>query len=272
MRETTPRVFLIGRTVVDQLAMREWLNFIGAEKYHLEASVTSAEQLVQLCGKRCYMSFVPGLNPNVQRVRTDMTEFIDNILKVGHGSVIEHAVFNFAIENVSRVFTGEMNRHRAGVAISEGSMRFIRFQDIPFGFPQSIRIQAGDSEELANKKKRTRDIFRDVLMKIEDAYGELASDVWKTELDPKSNFKDKKNITSMMRRIIPMGVSTGGVWSLNLRALRHVFHMRCDEAAEEEILHVATMMLEKMIDVEPTFFADFKRNEKGYYRAGYVKV
>ena len=70
-----------------------------------------------MAAKRCYMSFEAGLNPNVTRVRKDLTEYLDNVLKSGHGSVLEHATYTFAIENVSRVFTGELNRHRAGVGI-----------------------------------------------------------------------------------------------------------------------------------------------------------
>ena len=75
----------------------------------------------------------------------------------------------------------------------------------------------------------------------------------------------------MMRRIIGMGVSTGGVWTGNLRALRHIFTMRCSESAEEEILLVANLMLEKMIEEEPSFFSDFEK-VNGFYKPKYNKV
>ena len=70
----------------------------------------------------------------------------------------------------------------------------------------------------------------------------------------------------MLRRIVPMGVATGGVWSFNLRALRHVFTMRCSPAAEEEILLVASMMFDKMVETEPLFFKDFYK-EEGFWVA-----
>ena len=124
MYSVQPRVFLIAKTQCLQQPTRAWLDDIGAHQYEVEDGVTSGEQLVQLAAKRCYMSFQPGLNPNVSRVRTDMKEFIDNILVVGHGSVLEHVSYTFAIEHVSRVFTGEMNRHRAGTAISDLIMKF----------------------------------------------------------------------------------------------------------------------------------------------------
>lgn len=270
MRIVEPKVFLIGRSTVNRGAAREWLDHIGAHRYELEESVSGGEQLVQLAGKRCYMSFVPGLNPNVTRVRKDMAEFIDNILKVGHGSVLEHVVYNFAIENVSRVFTAEMNRHRAGMAISEGSMRFIRFTDMPFWIPTSLVVRDIDSAELKLKKQQTWALFREVIKYVENTYNHLEN-IWKEELKPESTFKQKKHLTSMFRRIVPMGVATGGVWSGNLRALRHIFTMRCDEAAEEEILLVASLMLQEMIKTEPLFFKDFEY-DNGYWKPQYRKV
>lgn len=274
MRTVEPQVYLIASSMVDQNAANQWLQSKGVSpegrEQVIDLAPTNAASLVTMCGKRCYMSFEPLLNPNVQRVRTDMAEFIDNILKVGHGSVLEHASFTFALENVSRVFTAEMNRHRAGCAISEGSMRYIRFDDIPYWVPTSIRDADGDSKELQLKKTKTRIIMADVFDYVEDMY-EMLQEIWADELAPESKFASKKQITSMMRRIIPIGVATGGVWTLNLRALRHVFTMRCSPAAEEEILLVASMMLECMIESQPEFFKDFHK-ENGYWKPKYNKV
>ena len=58
--------------------------------------------LIALAGKRCYLSFEPGLNKNVNKIREDYAVYFDNILASGHGSVCEHSVFSFAIENVTR--------------------------------------------------------------------------------------------------------------------------------------------------------------------------
>lgn len=271
MHSVTPKVFFIARTESVKSEMRDWLNHVGADQYVLEDNVTGGEQLVQLAGKRCYMSFQPGLNPNVTRVRTDMAEFIDNILKVGHGSVLEHANYSFAIEGVSRVFTGEMNRHRAGMAISEGSMRYIRFDDIPWVKTPILDLstyEPGTSNY--DKAQATINLFNKAFLQMEENYGEFC-DIWKDELAPESKFHWKKTLTSLGRRIIGMGCATGGVWTGNLRALRHIFTMRCDAAAEEEILLVASLMLEKMKIAEPTFFKDFELVD-GYWKPCYRKV
>ena len=272
MHNTEPQVYLIAKTKVIEETMREWLDDLGADKFNpFDGNRTDGEQLIEAAGRRCYMSFQIGLNANVTRIREDVADYITNILKVGHGSILEHVYFTFAIENVSRVFTGEMNRHRAGMAISEGSMRFIRFDDIPYWVPASIREDPEDSVEVKKKKERTRELFAEVFAKAEDAYTELVDKIW--DMDALPDFKSKKQLTSCLRRIIPMGVSTGGVWTGNVRALRHICQMRCAPSAEEEIAQVATAMLMLLQKEEPNLFADFKYDEaKGCWKAKYKKV
>lgn len=268
MRTVEPEIYLLAKSTLNSSECRNWLDSLGAEEYVIPKG-TEGEKITTLAGKRCYMSFEPGLNPNVTRVRQDIAAFIDNILKALHGSVIEHTTYTFAIENVTRVFTGEMNRHRAGWAVSEGSMRFIRYEDIPFWMPLSIKHEDGDSPELQVAKEETREVFCAAFKQMEKNYKRLEA-IW--NIDSLKKFKEKKKITSMMRRIIGMGVATGGVWTGNLRALRHVISVRVDEAAEEEIALVFGLVLKKMIEEEPTIFADFEETDDGFWKPKYWKV
>lgn len=292
-------IFCVGQTKVDRDEVKRWLDFLGVQEFTLpeDNAISNPALLIALAAKRCYKSFDTTLNPNLSRVRSDYAEYLDNVLKSGHGSVLEHSVYNFAIENVSRVFTGEMNRHRAGWAISEGSMRFIRFSDaVPYWEPNSIRgpdvithpgikycLQVSPLEELVDdhiitklssideKKHVTRILFERSFNEQRYLYKVLET-VWKEELAPTSKFSEKKNITSMMRRIIGMGVATGGVWSGNIRAVRHVMTMRCEPAAEEEILHVFSRITMMMKEREPLMFGDFAKDDLGFWRPKYKKV
>lgn len=274
MRNVEIGIHLLASTAVYEENIRKWLEYIGATDYDPGfAEKTDAESVVELAGRRCYKSFQPGLNPNVTKIRSDIAEYLENILKSGHGSVLEHVTYTFGFENVSRVFTGEMNRHRAGWAISEGSMRYIRYDDIPYWVPLSIRPTPDTREDvsLREKKLQSRKIFERAFNAIEGFYAEL-QEVWREELAPTSKFHQKKQITSMMRRIIPLGVATGGVWTGNIRALRHVITMRVDESAEEEICFVFTNVLKMMRDLEPNFFGDFEEVEGGFWKPKYRKV
>lgn len=290
MKTVPIEIFNIARTAVDPTEVARWLTYLNAENY-LESlqlddgEVTDPALLIALAAKRCYMSFEPGLNPNVTKVRKDFTDYIDNILKSGHGSVLEHSTYTFAIEGVSRVFTGEMNRHRAGVGISEGSMRFIRFTDIPYWLPTSIELSPEDKRNvldeevniyspeirLIKKKMASQKVFVSVFKAVEEGYTALA-EIWKDELAPESPFKDKKHVTSMMRRIVPMGVATGGVWTMNIRAVRHVMAMRASSAAEEEILHVFSRIVKLMVEREPMLCGDFHLDGNGFWVPKYPKV
>lgn len=311
MRFIDIAVFHIGQTQVNEKQILLWMDHLGTSsefRDELETILLNDDEegrspisdpalLIALAAKRCYMSFEPGLNPNVTKVRKDWTEYLDNVLSQKHGSVLEHSVHNFAFEGISRVFTGEMNRHRAGVAISEGSMRYIRHRDIPMWLPTSLRltdeerlgyeemqpwISSRSAEDLedepayaayqrALKKLKSQAVFKAHAEMTERNYAEL-QEIWKDELAESSKFKGKKQITSMMRRIIPMGVATGGVWSLNIRALRHIMALRASPAAEEEILEVWSRAGKIMVESEPSLLGDFSQTPEGYWIPKYEKV
>ena len=166
---------------------------------------------------------------------------------------------------------------------SEGSMRYIRFEDMEYWLPLSIHpcssseiCDSSDqiSEEIITKrhieykKLKSRMIFDSAFKDAEKHYQELL-DVWKDELSPESKFHLKKEITSMMRRIVPMGVATGGIWTGNIRAIRHVITTRTTEAAEEEICYVFSNIMKKIAEIEPNLFGDFKQDENGFWHPLY---
>src|SRR5262245_24717498 len=111
--------------------MRSYLEAVGGTAWldrldGADGSGESAETLIEFAGRLCYRSWEPGLNPNVRKIRTDRGEYFENLLASGHGSVLEHANFTFVFHHVSRVFTHELVRHRAGSAFSQESLRYVR--------------------------------------------------------------------------------------------------------------------------------------------------
>jgi thymidylate synthase (FAD) len=266
-------IYPLAKTVVDRVAVRRWLDDMDAVGFQVPEpeACTDAALLVALAAKQCYMSFEPGLNPNVTKVRENLVDYLDNILASGHGSVLEHASFTLAINGVSRVFTAEMNRHRAGWAISERSMRFIRFEhQISWWMPLSLRENAADDSELADRKRKSRELFHQMFSYQSETYAHLV-DIWDMDAGDK-NFHYKKTVTSCLRRIIGMGCATGGVWTGNVRALRHVLAMRASSVAEEEICHVFSRVAELVVDSEPMIFGDFKQDDRGFWKPKYAKV
>ncbi len=70
---------------------------------------TDGERLAEFAGRLCYMS---QKNPANRTTR----DYLENIKKQGHGSVLEHANYSLLLEGVSRSLTHELVRHRAGFA------------------------------------------------------------------------------------------------------------------------------------------------------------
>ncbi len=265
-------VRVLASTVVDREEVREWLDEMGADEFEIpgEEAVSDPALLVALAAKQCYMAFQPGLNPNVNKVRKDMIDYLDNVLRQRHGSVLEHAILTLGINGCSRVFTGEMNRHRAGVGISERSMRYVRYTNIQFWMPECFRDAVGDTSEIRGKKRASRDLLT-AEFESQERMMQAFANIWREELSPDSTFHAKKVLTSAFRRGIGMGIATGGVWSLNLRALRHVIALRTDAGAEEEIVHVYKKVGRIMIARIPELFGDFKEIE-GSFVPEYWKV
>src|SRR3990167_5961555 len=138
MRLVEPKVFLVGETRVVPAGLRAYLKHIGVPNWKSDAP-TDAEKMIEVMGRLCYRSFEPGLNPNVTKIREHSKDYLRNIIEVKHGSVLEHAVVNFIFADVSRVFTHELVRHRAGSAFSQESLRFVRLDDLHLWAPTVIR-------------------------------------------------------------------------------------------------------------------------------------
>lgn len=242
MKHVEPQVFLLARPAVNEEGLAAYLEAVGASDWDTDAP-SAGEKLIEVAGRSCYRSFEPGLNPNVTRIREGSKVYLENILAVKHGSVIEHANWTFAFFNCSRVFTHELVRHRAGTAISQESLRFVRLTEIPMWVPPEIRE---NPEALA--------IFEEVVRASEEAQKRFA-DVLEIEGRP---FHEKKVLTSAMRRVAPDGIATTIIWTANARTLRWVIEARTEPGAEVEIRMVFGKVAETMKKEAPHLFGDFK--------------
>src|SRR3989454_793162 len=118
----TPRISLIARP---QFLEPEHL----AVQWRGEAS--DGERLAEYAGRLCYMS---QHNP-VNRTTAD---YLENIKKQGHGSVLEHAVYVLLIEGISRSCSHELVRHRAGFGYSQISQRYVDESHAAFVVPPAL--------------------------------------------------------------------------------------------------------------------------------------
>jgi thymidylate synthase (FAD) len=233
-----PRVYLVGRQQVDDAAIAEFL--ADHQVGHWTTDTDEAgEVLVEIAGRLCYMSFAkprPGGNKT----------YIGHILEVGHGSVLEHAVFNFIIAGVSRSFTHELVRHRAGWGYSQLSQRFVDESDAEFVEPDAI----ADDPELHR-------IWLEAIEHSHAAYQKLAEGLAARFAGMEDKTLRRKKAREAARSVLPNATETRIFVTANARALRHFIEMRGDIAADVEIRKVALAMLKILQAESPNLFGDY---------------
>lgn len=252
----TPKVYLVAKTMLVSEGLEAYLLDIGSPDWNVDTDVSDGENLIEAAGRMCYRSWQAydpekpeASNPNVGKVREGNAGYIGNVLKAGHGSILEHVSMSFICRGVSRVLTHELVRHRAGMAYSQESLRYVRLDDLPFWLPDAL-----EGNEEAKQK------FKDVVHLLEGIQKDLAR-IYDIENIP--DFVTKKHLTSMFRRLAPIGVGTSIVMTGNLRALRHMIEMRSSVAAEEEIRIFADQVAVICQQEYPNVFQDMSRNDDG---------
>jgi len=246
MNPVEPLVIKLAETKLDEEGVRrlaehytalDWLQ--GARPLQSNDS----EFLIELAGRTCYKSFGVGINPNITKIRDNSKDYLTNVLEKGDGSILEHATVTFAFLNVSRVCTHEIVRHRAGTAMSQESLRYVRPREISLWIPPDL--------ESASDK------VSEAVREIERRYRDLESQFdW-----DRMTFEEKKRVTSALRRILPDGIATNLIWTANHRTIRWVIEMRTDPAAEVEIRKVFGKVAEICIKDYPLLYGDLTRNE-----------
>jgi thymidylate synthase (FAD) len=210
-----------------------------------------AQQLAEFAGRLCYLSFgkeleVIGGHTTIQG-RTTNKEYMRNLLEVKHGSVLEHVVFTFLFEGISRALTHELVRHRAGFGFSQLSQRFVDESNVGFVVPPEM--QEGTP---------AFDIWREACQNSLASYQKLLAQVTEQVAnEPKATLR-RKRARQAARSILPNSTETKIVVTANARAWRHFIELRGAPAADAEIRKLAIAVLRILQEQAPEIFGDFK--------------
>ena len=154
--------------------------------------------------------------------------------------------------------THELVRHRAGMAYSQQSLRYIRLDDLGFWLPPRVL-----ADEVLSK------MFVDTVHLLEGIQKRLAEH---TGINEVKNFHLKKQLTSMFRRLAPIGTATSIIVTGNLRSWRHIIAQRTSPGAEEEIRLVVGKSARILRGRYPNVFADMTEHEDGSFTFANPKV
>lgn len=241
-----PQVFVVGRQTVDPHALDDFLLAHGVA-WESDSEV-AAEVLTETAGRVCYMSFAkprPGGN----------AAYLSHIKEVGHGSVLEHAVWNLIITGVSRSLTHELVRHRAGMSYSQLSQRYVDESVAEYVEPDII---ASDPELHAIWLESVKQSHA-AYVKLAEALTRKVNDrLWLSDDKPKYT-ELRKAARQAARSVLPNATETKIFVTLNARAARHFLEMRGSRHAEPEIRVLAGMVLDVLVKEAPSLFSDYRR-------------
>ena len=247
---TEPEVYLVGKQTMQDAELSRFLADHGVS-WQSDSEV-AAEVLTETAGRVCYLSFAkprPGGN----------SAYLTHIKEVGHGSVLEHAVWNFVVTGVSRSLTHELVRHRAGFGYSQLSQRYVDESVAEYVEPDII---ANDPELHA--------LWLDAVVHAHAAYVKLAEKLNAKLADPQAaaaamlppdtdRTTRRKAARQAARSVLPNATETKIFVTANARAIRHFLEQRGSAFAEPEIRKLAGKLLDVVTKDSPNLFGDYEK-------------
>ena len=205
-----------------------------------EGEGTDGERLAEFAGRLCYMS---QRNPAHRSTR----EYLENIKRQGHGSVLEHATYSLLLEGVSRSLTHELVRHRAGFAYSQLSQRYVDESEALFVVPPAVIGDAGLESAWKAQMEAALASYVSLVEQLMARYAWVDNKVHR-----------RKMAREAARAVLPNSTETKIVVTGNARAWRTMLELRAGEGAELEIRRLGVAVLRTLREEAPAFFSDFE--------------
>jgi thymidylate synthase (FAD) len=287
---TEPKVYLVGKQKVCEEELDRFLADEGVSGWETDTCV-GAEKLVEVAGRLCYMSYAkprPGGNQ----------AYINHILEVQHGSVAEHAEWNFIFTGISRSLTHELIRHRPN-NYSQLSQRYVDESDTDFVIPDALQLEvelAGYMNDVLVGRRwplwplQNEELGRAIIQALPQDHlckNWLAMDVllaadagsaWLSSMESsaktyqdlvsylESKFQHIENKTERRksarqaaRSVLPNATETKIFVTANARSLRHMIEMRASRHADTEIRKLFCKVWEIMVQEAPSIFGDYEK-------------
>lgn len=207
--------------------------------------MSAGELAIKFAGQLCYLAFGDARTKNA-----DMLAYLNNILKSGHGSVLEHANYGFWVYGISRACSHEIVRHRH-LSPSQLSQRYVDPDKVRFvlhpGFAHVKRMV----EMFENRIDKIREEYIEFHKYIEAIFGEDVDDSKRDRRRAK-----RKMINQAARMMLPNETETMMVLTGNLRAWRHFFRLRGSSEADAEIRQLAVEIYRALVPLAPNALQD----------------
>ncbi len=209
------------------------------------------EKLVAAAAKLCYSPVgVENIMDGLDEAKVD--KFLNMLMDLGHESPIEHVVFTFGVEGVSRVLTHQLVRHRIGCSYSQQSQRYVKLEQFEYIIPPEIEKIPAAKEKFTRAMEEDQRAYNELAgLLIEEHYKRFVSE-GKTEKQARS--MAEKTAIEDARYVFPNACETKIVFTMSARALMNFFRHRCCNRAQWEIREMAEEMLKQLKGVAPILF------------------
>lgn len=233
------KLYIVQRPNIEESTIIQFLEDEGFTWKRTE-SATPADELIELSGRICYLSF-----GNKQSPRTN-NEYISNLISAGHESVLEHISWSFIITGVTRAFSHQLVRHRIGFSFSQLSQQYYNEENLTLIPPKGHEVDSWLMDEWKNLEETIQDSY----IKIRDQARESA---------PSSlNHKERNRwINSTARSILPNCTETKLSVTANARAIRDLLAKRGVIQGDLEMREFAAILLTNVKQDAPSTFSDF---------------
>jgi len=228
------RVTVLASTALNEHVMRQ------AYGYDVFGSLwlTDADALGEAAGRLCYKSFNRP-NPNTAR----NADYMANILRQGHESVLEHASVTFLAQGVSRALLTELTRHRH-LSFSVVSQRYVDYSQTEPVIPPAIKGTEGEAAVTRAYDKAL------------STYAALVHQLTEAGLP-------RKKAREAARAVLPNAAPVDMVATGNLRAWRDVLRKRHSVHADAELQEFAAKILEHLRVIAPNSVQDIPAEPYG---------
>ena len=195
------------------------------------------------------MGFIFEVNSEIGNLIEKQTDeaiekFINHLLNIGHESPLEHVVFSFGVEGISRACSHQLVRHRTG-SYSQQSQRYVNLEKT-YNY---ITPPAIEEDDEINK------IYQEANNLIFEKYKEISILLTKKYIrEGMDEKKASKKAIEDARFILPNACETKIIVTMDVRNLLNFFKERCCNRAQWEIRDVANQMLDICLEKAPLLF------------------
>lgn len=219
---------------VKEFMIKNTVDFNRYPKIELIAHTKDVEKIITVAGKLCYSKTSPiGILENLKD--DEIKEYINMIMGLGHGSILEHANFTFAIENLSRVTEIQLLRKRtASPSVQSG--RYVFREKAKYYIPKEIE-----------KNKLAKEEYMNSVTSSQESYLKIVDTLEKGGLNLKTAIENA-------RYVQPQSVCTNMLFTIDLRNLIDLISLRKCKRAQEEIRDLIYLIEIELENILPNIF------------------